>query len=321
MAERYLLAWLDRSRTINRASIAPIRQEMEDQISVPQDQAEIDIWLDSPGGDAHAAYKLALMVRGAASRVRVVIPDFAKSAATLLSVAGDDIYLAPGADMGPLDAQMPDEGSVSGHISALNIARAADEAARDAVEMAVTGGADLLEITGLSRAQTIDAMLSFSAKFSEPLVCQLDPKVVHHAKQMLQVTAKYAERLLQETGSHEPARIAQALVETFPTHGYAISFDEAQDLGLPVKQFVDYEHSDIVRTLLREAERGARITTFTRLEDLLSPAPKQTAKPKAKPKAKKRKRTTGGGSNGQPKNRSGSGSKSNGARTRSLDAA
>ena len=119
------------------------------------------------------------------------MPDFAKSAATLLSLVGDDIYLSAGADFGPLDAQMPDEGSVSGSISALNIARAADEVARDAVEMAVTGGADLLAITGLSRAQTLEAMLRFSASFSEPLVCQLDPKVVHHAKQMLQVTAKY----------------------------------------------------------------------------------------------------------------------------------
>jgi hypothetical protein len=275
---------------------------------------EIDIWLDSSGGDAHAAYKLALMVRAAASKVRVVIPDFAKSAATLLAVAGDEIYLAPGADLGPLDAQLPDEGSVSGQISALNIARAADEVARDAVAMAVAGGADLLEITGLSRAQTIDAMLSFSARFSEPLVKQLDPKVVHHAKQTLQVTAKYAERLLRETGCDEASRTAQALVETFPTHGYVISLEEAQDLNLPVKQIADYEHADMACKLLRGAEQGARMVRFTQLEDALPPAPKQSAKPKAK--AKKGKRTKGGGSNGGPQHRSNSRVKSNGARSR-----
>ena len=229
MAERDLLAWIDRTREINRNSIAPIRHAIEDKVEAPATRWRSTFGSIHRAVTPSAAYKLALMVRAAASKVRVVIPDCAKSAATLLSVAGDEIYLAPGADMGPLDAQMPDEGSVSGQISALNIARAADEVARDAVEMAVTGGADLLAITGLSRAQTIDAMLSFSASFSEPLVCQLDPKVVHHAKQMLQVTAKYAEQLLRETGCHEPDRIAQALVETFPTHGYVISFDEAHD--------------------------------------------------------------------------------------------
>ncbi len=308
-----MLTWLDRKREISRNSIAPIRREIEDQISAPRDEVEIDIWLDSPGGDAHAAYKLALMIRATAAKVRVVIPDCAKSAATLLSVAGDEIYLAPGADMGPLDAQMPDEGSVSGSISALNIARAADEVARDAVEMAVAGGVDLLAITGLSRAQTIDAMLSFSAKFSEPLVCQLDPKVVHHAKQMLQVTAKYAEKLLQETGCHDPGGIAQALVETFPTHGYVISFDEANDLGLPVRRINEYDHPEVVQRLLRASESGARMVQFTPLEQALpSHASNKPAKAKAKPK--RRKPIPGGGSNGKARSRSSrAAAKSNGA--------
>jgi hypothetical protein len=314
MAERHLLVWIDREKRIHRDTIAPIRQQMEDTIKGPRDEVEIDIWLDSGGGDAHAAYKLALMARSAASRVRVVIPDFAKSAATLLAVAGDEIYLAPGADMGPLDAQMHDEGSLSGQISALNIARAADEVARDAVAMAVTGGVDLLEITGLSRAKTIEAMLAFSAKFSEPLVCQLDPKVVHHAKQLLQVTAKYAERLLGDVGCTEPDEIARALVMDFPTHGYVISIDQAQELGLPVKQMAEYEHANLVKNLLRKTEEGGSLKMFLRLEEVLPPTPKKPAKPKAK--AKTRKRKSGGGSNGKPEARGSSGSRSNdGARS------
>jgi hypothetical protein len=303
MPNRYVLLWLDRKREINRLTIAPIRREIEDVVDAGNGEIEIDIWLDSPGGDAHAAYKLALTVRSAASKVRVVIPDCAKSAATLLSVAGDEIYLAPGADMGPLDGQMPDEGSVSGTISALNIARAADEVARDAVKMAVVGGVDLLAITGLSRAQTIDAMLSFSAKFSEPLVSQLDPKVVHHAKQMLQVTAKYAEKLLQETGCHDPETIAQALVETFPTHGYVISFDEAHALGLPVRRIDEYDHPKVVRELFRASESGAKVVELLPMDRVL---PEKSAPSKAKPKQKRpRNRKTGGGSNGQASTRGG----------------
>ncbi|MBS1881781.1 MAG: ATP-dependent Clp protease proteolytic subunit [Actinobacteria bacterium] len=312
MPNRYVLLWLDRKREINRLTIAPIRREIEDVVDAEGEEVEIDIWLDSPGGDAHAAYKLALMVRSAASKVRVVIPDCAKSAATLLSVAGDEIYLAPGADMGPLDGQMPDEGSVSGTISALNIARAADEVARDAVKMAVVGGVDLLAITGLSRAQTIDAMLSFSAKFSEPLVSQLDPKVVHHAKQMLQVTAKYAEKLLQETGCHDPETIAQALVETFPTHGYVISFDEAQALGLPVRRIDEYDHPKVVRKLFRASESGAKVVELLPMDRVL-PEKSPPAKAKTKPK-RPRKRNTGGGSNGQASTSSGGrAAKSNGS--------
>lgn len=306
--KRFVLLWLDEERQISRTAFAPIRRAVEDQVKDPRERVEVDIWLESPGGDAHAAYKLAVLLRAVASRVRVVVPDFAKSAATLLSLAGDDIYMAPAADFGPLDAQMPDEGSVSGSISALNIARAADEVARDAVDMAVRGGADMLAITGLSRAQTLEAMLRFSASFSEPLVCQLDPKVVHHAKQMLLVTAKYAERILKHTGNPHARRIATALVETFPTHGYVISPTEADELGLPIRPMEAYEYAAEAQAMHRAAEDGDTVFAFCPLSAVTEP-PKKEA-----PEAKATTRTTKGGgkSNGRAANRSRSQLRSNG---------
>lgn len=290
--ERFLLAWLDENSEITRTALTPIRREVENQVRAPRDRVEIDIWLESPGGDAHAAYKLALLLRAVASKVRVVVPDYAKSAATLLSLVGNEIYIAPAADFGPLDAQMPDEGTLSGSISALNIARAADEVARDAVEMAVRGGADLLAITGLSRAQTLDAMLRFSSSFSEPLVCQLDPKVVHHAKQMLQVTAKYAEHLLRGVGNPNARRIAQALVETFPTHGYVISREEARELGLPVRPLEEYEFADELRRVHRIAEDGNHAIEFCRLDAVVKAAAAKEKKPIRSKPTKPRERAS-----------------------------
>jgi len=266
---RYLLAWLD-SGLIGGRNITPIRREIEDQVELPREQVEIDVWLESPGGDANAAYKLALMLRHAASRVRVVVPDYAKSAATLLALAGDEIFLAPGAELGPLDAQMPEEGSYSGYISALNIARAADEVAREALGMAVEGGADLLAITGLSRAQTLEVVLKFSAEFSKPLVRQLDPRLVHHSKQMLLVTAKYAEHLLMLTEHRQPAQVAHSLVENFPTHGYVIAYQEAHRLGLPVRPLAEYDLLDAVRPIHRAAEDGQSLIEFGRMDELLT---------------------------------------------------
>jgi hypothetical protein len=315
--QRFLLVWLDEHGHLDRTALTPIRRAVEDQVTAPPDQVEIDLWLESPGGDAHAAYKLALLLRTVASRVRVVVPDYAKSAATLLALVGDEIYMAPGADLGPLDAQMPDEGSMSGSISALNIARAADEVARDAVDMAVKGGADLLAVTGLSRAQTIEAMLGFSATFSEPLVRQLDPKVVHHAKQMLQVTAKYAEQLLKDAKSPAPRRIAKALVETFPTHGYVISREEASEVGLPIRPLDDYEFADAVREVHRVAEDGARLIKFCSLDEFVK-VPEETdeteeaAETKAAPAPKSRKQR--GGSNGRSRSKAASEPKPNGAK-------
>lgn len=256
MAEnkRYLLAWLDSNSVIDSDSLRPVRRAIEDQVTESRDEVEIDVWLESPGGDAHAAFKLALILRSVAATVRIIVPDYAKSAATLLALAGNDIYMAPGAELGPLDAQMPEEGSLKGAISALNIASAADDVARNAVAIALRGGADVLRLTGLSRADTMDVMFRFSASFSEPLVRQLDPRVVHDAKQMLNVTVRYAERLLTMTDCKDAPRIAKAMVENFPTHGFVIDLDAAERLGLPVRPLADYEYLLAARRLHRLAE-------------------------------------------------------------------
>jgi Serine dehydrogenase proteinase len=264
---RYLLIWLS-MQLMDETSVVPVRRQIEDLVREPREDVAIDVWLESPGGNAHSAYKLALMLRAAASKIRVVVPDYAKSAATLLALVGDEIFMAPGAELGPLDGQMPDEGSLAGSISALNIARAADDVARDAVDLAAAGGALLLNVTGLARAQTLDAMLRFSASFSEPLVRQLDPRLVHDAKQTLRVTTQYAERLLTKNlPRHQASDIASSLVEQFPTHGFVISFDEARGLGLPVRPMTDYDLWEQARTTHREAEDGHETINFCRYSD------------------------------------------------------
>jgi hypothetical protein len=262
---RYLLLWMD---DIEAGSLVRIRREIEDAGLPPAEDVEIDVWIESAGGDGNTAYKLALILRSAAAKIRVVVPDYAKSAATLLALVGDEIYMAPGAELGPLDAQMPEEGK--GTISALSIARAADAVASDAVAIAARGGAELLYATGLSRAETLNAMLSFSASFSEPLVRQLDPKMVHYAKEWLRVTTRYAETLLSKTlGPQRAEVVAGRLVEDFPTHGFVISCADAEALGLPVCPLDTYDLLDLARAWHRVAEDGEAMVNFGPVEDFM----------------------------------------------------
>jgi hypothetical protein len=264
---RYVLLWMER---IGAHELLPVRRAIEDTVVEDRDEVEVDVWLESPGGDAHAAYKLALILRHVACCVRIVVPDYAKSAATLLALVGDEIYLAPGAELGPLDAQIPEEGHIHGVISALNIARAADEVARDAVALAGRGGAELLYRTGLSRAETLNAMLRFSASFSEPLVRQLDPRLVHQAKELLRVTTRYATQLLERTVGPRAEEIAQKLVEDFPTHGFVISYDDAEELGLPVRPIGEYDLLATVRSLHRTVEDTGDVVHFAPMDEFLA---------------------------------------------------
>jgi hypothetical protein len=62
--------------------------------------------LSSRGGRAMAAFKIGMLLQGASSHLRVVVPRSARSAATLLALAGDSLMLGAVAELGPLDASL-----------------------------------------------------------------------------------------------------------------------------------------------------------------------------------------------------------------------
>ena len=99
---------------------------------------------------------------------------------------------------------------------------------------------------------------------------QLDPKSVHHAKQMLRVTMKYAANLLSATMSLGAAsHVASHLVEDFPSHGFVISYQDAKNLGLPVRPIAEYDRLDELRELHRSFEDGDSIIEFGLVSTLL----------------------------------------------------
>ncbi len=79
-------------------SIMGIRKEISER-------RNIMILLDSGGGIARAAYKIAKIFKEQCDSFGVLVPRWAKSAATLLSLGADKLLLGKFAELGPLDAQ------------------------------------------------------------------------------------------------------------------------------------------------------------------------------------------------------------------------
>ena len=88
------------------------------------DSTEIDLVLVSFGGDAHITYKVLLELRARCRWLRVIVPDFAKSAATLIALGSDEIYMGPAAELGPFDEQWEHPNREDRTLSALDIANA-----------------------------------------------------------------------------------------------------------------------------------------------------------------------------------------------------
>lgn len=72
--------------------------------------ADLDLVVDSVGGDIHAAYRLVSLLYDKTERFSACVPSYARSAATLLCVAADRIVLDDLAVLGPLDAQVYESG-------------------------------------------------------------------------------------------------------------------------------------------------------------------------------------------------------------------
>ncbi len=70
---------------------------------------DVDFLLHTGGGDIDAAEKLMSILRSTvgAGRLRVIVPDFAKSAGTLMALAADAIVMSDSSELGPIDPQIP----------------------------------------------------------------------------------------------------------------------------------------------------------------------------------------------------------------------
>jgi len=66
----------------------------------------LDIILHSPGGSLDATESIVDIIRKKFKDVRFFIPNAAKSAATMWTLSGDEIFLASSAELGPIDPQM-----------------------------------------------------------------------------------------------------------------------------------------------------------------------------------------------------------------------
>ena len=70
---------------------------------------DVDLLLHTKGGSIDAAEKLMGMLRRLvdAAKLRIIVPDFAKSAGTLMVLGADSVVMSDMSELGPIDPQAP----------------------------------------------------------------------------------------------------------------------------------------------------------------------------------------------------------------------
>jgi hypothetical protein len=190
----------------------------------------VALLLESPGGFAPDAFNIARILCRHAGGFTVVIPSYAKSAATLLSLGADQIIMGEDAELGPLDAQQWDSEREE-RTSALDEIQALERLHTAALEQL-----DETMLTMMAGTQKrTEVMLPIACRFVSDMMKPLLEKIdtVHYAKQsrVLKVAEDYATRLLLPThGPNAAGRIADRLVNGYPEHGFVIDRKEMGEL-------------------------------------------------------------------------------------------
>lgn len=71
---------------------------------------KLDIILETPGGLAEVVEDIVKTIRGRFAEVAIIVPGWAKSAGTIMVMAADEILLGPSSALGPIDAQIMQNG-------------------------------------------------------------------------------------------------------------------------------------------------------------------------------------------------------------------
>lgn len=247
----HLIMFQSSNDMIDRDLVMEVRDLLDSKIKRSPSETTIDVWIDSGGGDAHAAFKLYRELRSRCCELRAVVPDYAKSAATLLAIGCDRIFASPSADFGPLDVQIPHPDREDRIVSSLAGANAAEHLATLGVNLMLATGRKVIDFTSLPRGEVIKHVLMYSADILKPVLSKLDPQLIHEAAEQLKVTRQYAEILLKSLNSPLPdsnaKEISRKLVTQYPTHGYVIDLHELKRLGLACSPLAD--HPDVARIL------------------------------------------------------------------------
>jgi hypothetical protein len=196
----------------------------------------VAVLLESPGGYASSAFRIAKMLQRRCGSFKVVVVNWAKSAATLLSLGASEIIFGDNAQLGPIDAQIfdPHREEMTSALSEAQSFLRLHAAALDVIDRTTIL---LVNRTGKRIDSILPHTLKFVAETMRPLLEKVDVVQFTDRLRTLKVAEEYAARLLRPNHAPDAAStMARHLVDQYPDHGFVIDFDEAQKVGLNVKQ-------------------------------------------------------------------------------------
>jgi hypothetical protein len=195
---------------------------MFDHLRAIGKQKRLILFLYSPGGQMETPWKIVTMLREFCDELYIVIPYKAHSAATMIAIGCDKIYMTSKAELGPIDPSLmlgvPQEG-VGKWLPDLGV---------EDVSAYLTFMRERAKLTDQAAMATV--LVPLARHLTPPLLGRLERTYSH-----IRLVARNLLSL------HKPpfedrqiSAITEALTEKMYAHGHGIGRKEAKQIGLDV---------------------------------------------------------------------------------------
>jgi ClpP class serine protease len=175
---------------------------------------DMHLLLNSPGGDGETAVRLVRAAQLRCRELTVIVPDQAKSAATVLALGAHHIMMGPTSDLGPIDPQFRVGDSLVAAKDILAAVEQAEKAIEEKPDTYPLHAALLSDVNALMVQQARSAMERTGDLLAEALKSQPD-----------RTTDQVAELVDKLRGP---------LIERSKHHGAILSAADAEEAGLPI---------------------------------------------------------------------------------------
>lgn len=228
-------------------------------------QQKLDLFLLSPGGFVDPAFKMAKLCQDfATDNFGVIIPHYAKSAATLLCLGSDELVMGDASEIGPIDPriEIKDEYGRKINVSATSV--------EDALKV-------IEEYTEGDPIKSLKYM---------PLIERINLNTLGEYRRALSSSKQYAEELLKSSkvlkNKKKIKSVAKKLATKYYSHGYPIKSDFAKselefnvtDPDQKLWQAIWQLHK-LYDAMIKESRDGkSMITTIFEAEEFIMPITK-----------------------------------------------
>jgi hypothetical protein len=265
----------------------------------------VELLIHSGGGHPDIAYRVMKFLRGRFKEVNVIVPLYAKSAATLLCLGADHIYLGELADLGPIDIQLQDPVEFGYKaFSPLDEFKSLEFLRDQSIEWMDYYAAVMSRKYGMSIKEALKDSVPLVSAVMRPVFEQIDPVQMGGYRRDIAIGEEYAKRMLQMTGNPRTRQIIRDFVWSYPGHDFVIDLQEAKELGLPVERLNPAQDQVLTDAILKADEDYHGFVPARARAPAAKPKPPKAVRRKPTNKASApRPRRTNGGNGGRQEER------------------